>query len=105
MRAAGRLRHSVLLILLSGADVLPLRCLQVVSLPIDLCMQQAVRGNTALQGALDLALKVLQDIEAFEQALQRQAIGAVSFSALVARELLLSCLHECEMKFSPRSSP
>lgn len=50
--------------------------LKVVSLPIDLCVRQAVRGNTALQGALDLALKVLQDIETFEQALQRQAIGA-----------------------------
>ena len=61
----------------STANLLPLPCLQVVSLPIDLCVQQAVRGNTALQGALDLALKVLQDIEAFEQALQRQAIGAV----------------------------
>lgn len=64
--------------LLRTAVLLTLPCLQVVSLPIDLCVRQAVRGNTALQGALDLALKVLQDIETFEQALQRQAIGAVS---------------------------
>ena len=76
--------------LLSAANLLPPSCVQVVSLPIDLCVQQAVRGNTALQGALDLALKVLQDIEAFEQALQRQAIGVVRALIPVACGILPS---------------
>ena len=50
----------------------------VLSLPVDICVQQALQGNSALQGALNVALKVLQDIEDFEANLQQQEIDLVS---------------------------
>ena len=48
--------------------------LTVLSLPVDICVQHAVRGNSALQGALNAALSVLGDIEAFEESLRDQEI-------------------------------
>ena len=50
----------------------------VLSLPVDICVQQALQGNSALQGALNVALKVLQDIEDFEANLQQQEIDLVN---------------------------
>lgn len=50
----------------------------VLSLPVDICVQQALQGNSALQGALNVALKVLQDVEDFEANLQQQEIDLVS---------------------------
>ncbi|KAK9812925.1 hypothetical protein WJX72_005880 [[Myrmecia] bisecta] len=63
------------------AEVLRLRDelelkVRVLSLPIDICVQHAVRGNSALQGALDVALKALRDIEEFEEGLREQDITA-----------------------------
>lgn len=50
----------------------------VLSLPVDICVQQALKGNSALQGALNVALKVLQDIADFEANLQQQEIDLVN---------------------------
>lgn len=49
----------------------------VLSLPVDICVQHALQGNSALQGALNVALRVLQDIEDYEASLRQQEIDAV----------------------------
>ena len=51
--------------------------LSVLALPVDICVQHSIRGNSALQGALKAALSILGDIEAFEDALRREAIMKV----------------------------
>ena len=48
--------------------------LTILSLPVDICVQYSATGNSALQGALDAALSVLSDIEAFEESLRNQEI-------------------------------
>jgi len=50
----------------------------VLSLPVDICVQHALQGNSALQGALNVALRVLQDIEDYEANLRQQEIDTVS---------------------------
>lgn len=47
--------------------------LQVLSLPVDMCVQYVLHGNTALQGALDMALRVINDIVSFQEELEAQA--------------------------------
>ena len=54
----------------------------VLSLPVDICVQHALQGNSALQGALNVALKVLQDIEEYEASLRQQEIDMVGFPPL-----------------------
>lgn len=54
----------------------------VLSLPVDICVQHALQGNSALQGALNVALKVLQDIEDYEASLRQQEIDMVGFPSL-----------------------
>ena len=49
----------------------------VLSLPVDICVQHALQGNSALQGALNVALRVLQDIEDYEAGLRQQEIDIV----------------------------
>lgn len=51
--------------------------LSVLALPLDICVQHSVRGNSALQGALTAALSVLGDIESLEDALRREDINKV----------------------------
>ncbi|KAG0624091.1 hypothetical protein M758_3G223400 [Ceratodon purpureus] len=46
--------------------------LQVLSLPVDMCVQYVLHGNTALQGALDMALRVINDIVSFQEELEAQ---------------------------------
>ena len=65
----------------------------VLSLPVDICVQQALQGNSALQGALNVALKVLQDIEDFEGNLQQQEIDLVS-PLLAAHCTISSQVHD-----------
>lgn len=60
----------------------------VLSLPVDICVQHALQGNSALQGALNVALKVLQDIEDYEAGLRQQEIDMVGLT-----HLHLCCLH------------
>ena len=48
-----------------------------LSLPVDVCVQHALQGNSALQGALNVALRVLQDIEDYEANLRQQEIDTV----------------------------
>ena len=50
-----------------------------LSLPVDVCVQHALQGNSALQGALNVALRVLQDIEDYEANLRQQEIDTVSY--------------------------
>lgn len=62
-----------------NAEVLRLRDelelkVDVLSLPVDICVQHALQGNSALQGALNVALRVLQDIEDYEANLRQQEI-------------------------------
>lgn len=47
--------------------------LQVLSLPVDMCVQYVLHGNTALQGALDMAIRVINDIVSFQEELEAQA--------------------------------
>lgn len=54
----------------------------VLSLPVDICVQHALQGNSALQGALNVALKVLQDIEDYEASLRQQEIDIVGCTHL-----------------------
>lgn len=65
----------------------------VLSLPVDICVQQALQGNSALQGALNVALKVLQDIEDFEANLQQQEIDLVT-PVLAAQCTISSQVHD-----------
>ena len=58
---------------------------RVISLPVDICVQLVVRGNSALQGALDVALAALRDIEEFEESLRNQDVAVVRH-----RQLLIS---------------
>ena len=51
--------------------------LSILALPMDICVQHAVRGNSALQGALTAALAVLGEIEALEDALRKEDINKV----------------------------
>ena len=51
----------------------------VLSLPVDICVQHALQGNSALQGALNVALRVLQDIEDYEASLRQQEIDMVRY--------------------------
>ncbi|KAL3148164.1 hypothetical protein ABBQ38_014444 [Trebouxia sp. C0009 RCD-2024] len=69
-----------------NAEVLKLRDelelkVDVLSLPVDICVQHALQGNSALQGALNVALKVLQDIEDYEASLRQQEIDIARGSA------------------------
>ncbi|KAL0052080.1 hypothetical protein WJX82_007586 [Trebouxia sp. C0006] len=62
-----------------NAEVLRLRDelelkVDALSLPVDVCVQHALQGNSALQGALNVALRVLQDIEDYEANLRQQEI-------------------------------
>ena len=50
---------------------------RVISLPVDICVQLVIRGNSALQGALDVALAALRDIEEFEESLRNQDVAIV----------------------------
>ncbi|KAJ7530796.1 hypothetical protein O6H91_14G019700 [Diphasiastrum complanatum] len=47
--------------------------LQVLSLPVDMCVQYVLHGNTALQGALDMALRLINDIVTFQEELEAQS--------------------------------
>ncbi len=58
----------------------------VLSLPVDICVQHALQGNSALQGALNVALRVLQDIEDYEANLRQQEIDMVSCSHVHDRQ-------------------
>jgi hypothetical protein len=49
----------------------------VLSLPVDMCVQYVLHGNTALQGALDMALRVINDIVSFQEELEAQAYNEV----------------------------
>jgi hypothetical protein len=51
--------------------------LQVLSLPVDMCVHYVLHGNTALQGALDMALRVINDIVSFQEELEAQAYTEV----------------------------
>ena len=62
----------------------------VLSLPVDICVQHALQGNSALQGALNVALKVLQDIEDYEASLRQQEIDMVGVPPLYMCSLCLS---------------
>ena len=62
----------------------------VLSLPVDICVQHALQGNSALQGALNVALKVLQDIEDYETSLRQQEIDMVGCPSLYTCCLCLS---------------
>ncbi|KAL3140885.1 hypothetical protein ABBQ32_005419 [Trebouxia sp. C0010 RCD-2024] len=69
-----------------NAEVMKLRDelelkVDVLSLPVDICVQHALQGNSALQGALNVALKVLQDIEDYEASLRQQEIDIARGSA------------------------
>ncbi|XP_024521296.1 uncharacterized protein LOC112342911 [Selaginella moellendorffii] len=46
--------------------------LQVLSLPVDMCVQYVLHGNTVLQGALDMILRVINDIVRFQEELESQ---------------------------------
>lgn len=43
---------------------------RILALPVDICVQQAFKGNSAMQGALEVALSVLHNIEQFESSLR-----------------------------------
>ena len=45
--------------------------LRVISLPIDICVRHAVSGESSLQAVLDIVIKILQDIESFDQVSSR----------------------------------
>ncbi|KAI5077277.1 hypothetical protein GOP47_0007101 [Adiantum capillus-veneris] len=47
--------------------------LQVLSLPVDMCIQHVLHGNTALQGALDMVILLINDIVSFQEELEAQA--------------------------------
>lgn len=71
----------------------------VLSLPVDICVQHALQGNSALQGALNVALRVLQDIDDYEASLRQQEIDAVRNVELLPLHLVykpsydISCIH------------
>lgn len=69
--------------------------MKVLALPLDICVSAAVRGQTSLQGVLDVALKVLQDIERFEDTLRQQTLSKVHLNAcrLQGSVLLLITAH------------
>ncbi|EFJ09236.1 hypothetical protein SELMODRAFT_428281 [Selaginella moellendorffii] len=46
--------------------------LQVLGLPVDMCVQYVLHGNTVLQGALDMILRVINDIVRFQKELECQ---------------------------------
>lgn len=56
-----------------------------VCLVVDICVQHAIRGNSALQGAVNAALSVLADIEALEDSLRNQMILEVGIIAILHR--------------------
>lgn len=62
---------------------------RILALPVDICVQQAVKGNSALQGVLDVALSVLRDIEEFEESLSQQEVATV-------RLHLARGIHNCQ---------
>ena len=59
------------MVLLRNELELKLSCL---ALPMDICVQHSVRGNSALQGALKAALSVLGELEACEDLLRNEDI-------------------------------
>ena len=61
----------------------------VLSLPVDICVQHALQGKSALQGALNVALRVLQDIEDYEANLRQQEIDMVRNEVLMGHTHLL----------------
>ena len=63
----------------------------VLSLPVDICVQHALQGNSALQGALNVALRVLQDIEDYEASLRQQEIDMVSLQFIASTALQTCC--------------
>eukprot|EP00887_Chlorella_sp_A99_P001669 scaffold8.g1669.t1 len=67
--------------LLALKDELGLK-LRMLALPVDVAAHHATRGHTALQEALDAALGVLNDINAFEEALTREDIAQAQGEAL-----------------------
>lgn len=70
------MRAPVLLQVLSLKDTLELK-LRMLSVPLEVCVQQAIKGNSALQDVLDVALAILRDIETFETTLHQQELAAV----------------------------
>ena len=67
----------------------------VLSLPVDICVQHALQGNSALQGALNVALRVLQDIEDYEANLRQQEIDTVSCLQVLFSPAISLCKFTC----------
>jgi len=63
----------------------------VLSLPVDICVQHALQGNSALQGALNVALRVLQDIQDYEANLRQQEIVTVSYLPVLFSPAISLC--------------
>ena len=71
--------------------------MKVLALPLDICLSAAVKGQSSLQGVLDVALKILQDIERFEDNLRNQTLSKVNAGSgwpLAVRQL--RCLAQTE---------
>ncbi|KAH7285238.1 hypothetical protein KP509_33G018400 [Ceratopteris richardii] len=47
--------------------------LQVLSLPVDMCVQHVLHGNSALEGALNMVILIVNDIVSFQEELEAQA--------------------------------
>jgi hypothetical protein len=81
----------------------------VLSLPVDICVQHALQGNSALQGALNVALRVLQDIEDYEANLRQQEIDTVSYLPVLFSPAISLCntctIHHCCLITASSNSP
>ena len=64
--------------------------MKVLALPLDICVSAAVKGQSSLQGVVDVALKILQDIDQFEEALRQQTLVKVLLFESVA-DVSISC--------------
>ena len=49
----------------------------VLNLPLEICIQKAVRGSSALQASLEEVMGVIQEVELLEEQLRSQEVNLV----------------------------